>query len=208
MLRNHRHALATALLLLGCSVAIAQSGAPASQAAAPASGVRAEVLSELSGLETHLVRLAEAVPAEKYTWRPAEGVRSISEVFLHAATANFSLPRRLGTPPPAGFDPRGFDRSTTDKAKIVQTLKDSFAHVRQAISNVSDADIEKKVDWIGGTQNTYRGVMIFILRHLGEHLGQSIAYARMNGVVPPWTEEQQQRQQQQQQQKPPEKPKP
>jgi uncharacterized damage-inducible protein DinB len=50
-------------------------------------------------------------------------------------------------------------------------------------------------------------VMIFILRHLGEHLGQSIAYARMNGVVPPWTEEQQQRQQQQQQ-KPPEKPKP
>ena len=203
MQRNHRYILAAVFLLLSCSVAFAQSGAQASQAAAPAAGVRAEVLNELAGLETHLVRLAAAVSADKYTWRPADGVRSISEVYLHAATANFSLSRRLGTPPPQGFDPRGFDKSTTEKAKIVQTLKDSFAHVRQAVSNVSDADLEKKVDWIGGTQNTYRGVMIFILRHLGEHLGQSIGYARMNGVVPPWTEEQQQRPPQ----KPAEKPK-
>ena len=194
--------LALILGLLLVPAAVAQSTPPAQQPAPAPAGARAEILNELAGLENHFVRLAEAVPADKYTWRPAEGVRSISETFLHTAAANFNIPRRLGAQPPAGFDVRGFDKSTTDKAKVVQALKDSFAHARQAVLNLPDADLEKKVDWIGGAQNTCRGVMIFMLRHLGEHLGQSIAYARMNGVAPPWTEEQQR-----QQQKAPEKPK-
>jgi uncharacterized damage-inducible protein DinB len=159
--------------------------------AAPASGVRAEFLTELKVREDKFVRLAEAIPADKYTWRPAEGVRSVSEVFLHVAAANYNLPRNFGFPVPAGFTPRGFDKSTTDKTKIIDTLKDSFAHVRQAVLNVPDSDLEKQVDWFTGSKITYRGIMLFIIAHMSEHLGQSIAYARVNGIVPPWTEDQQ-----------------
>jgi uncharacterized damage-inducible protein DinB len=140
------------------------------------------------------------VPADKYTWRPAEGVRSISEVFLHAAFVNYNLPRLIGVQPPAGFEPKGFDTSTTDKAKIIQTLKDSFAHFCRAVEKMSDADLEKTTKFLGKDQ-TYRAIFFLCTRHLGEHLGQSIAYARMNGIVPPWTEKFQRPQQ-----KPVEKP--
>ena len=171
---------------------------------APASNVRAELLDRLDYYEKRFVDLAGAVPAEKYGWRPGEGVRSVSEVYLHVAAANFNLPRLFGTQPPAGMDIRGLEKSTTDKAKVIQTVKDSFAHIRQAVEHLNDADVEKTVK-LFGSERTYRYVFLFITGHLGEHLGQSIAYARMNGVVPPWTEEQQR---QQQQAKPAEKAKP
>lgn len=188
--------LAAAMLL-----AIAQSNAnsqtPTSKSpTAPASGFRAEFLNELKYEEDRFVRLAQAMPADKYTWRPAEGVRSVSEVYMHVAAANYNLPRLFGTAPPAGFKVQGFDKSTSDKTKVIETLQDSFAHMREAALNMSDADLEKQLDWLEGKKNTYRGVMVFILRHAAEHLGQSIAYARINGIVPPWTEEQQRQQEQ------------
>ena len=188
------------LLLAATAGAFAQTAASPAASPAPTAGFRAEFLNELAGVEKRFVGLAEAMPADKYTWRPAAGVRSVSEVYMHVAAANYNIPRVLGTPPPAGFDVRGFDTSVTEKAKVIETLKQSFAHLRQAVLNMSDADGEKKLKWFGA-ENTYRGVLLFIIRHMAEHLGQSIAYARINGVVPPWTEEQQ-RQQQQQPQKP------
>jgi uncharacterized damage-inducible protein DinB len=160
-------------------------------AAAPTSGPRAEFLNELKGEEDKFFRLAGAVPADKYNWRPAPDVRSIAEVYLHVAAANYNLPHLIGTPPPEGFQAQGFDKSTTDKAKVIQTLQDSFAHLQQAVIKMPDADLEKQLDWFGGSKNTERGILLFIMRHMAEHLGQSIAYARMIGVVPPWTEDQQ-----------------
>jgi uncharacterized damage-inducible protein DinB len=68
-------------------------------------------------------------------------------------------------------------------------LKDSFSHVRQAAINMPDSDLDKQLDLFGG-KKTERGILLFMIRHMAEHLGQSIAYARMNGIVPPWTEEQ------------------
>ena len=186
-------------LLLGRGAGVAFSQGPTSTSAGPTSGFRAEYLKELSDIEKRIVSLAEMVPAEKYTWRPGEGVRSVSEVYLHMATVTFYYPRWVGTPEPAGFNPRGFDTSTSEKAKVVATLKDSFAHARRAILNLSDADADKQMKWIRG-ENTYRGFLLYMTRHLGEHLGQSIAYARINGIVPPWTEEQQRLQQQQKKQ--------
>jgi uncharacterized damage-inducible protein DinB len=178
-----------------------QAGQAAPTAAvAPASGARAEFLSVVAFYEQRFTRLAQAVPAEKYTWRPAEGVRSIGEVYNHIVAANYGIARALGTPPPAGFDPKAIMANSGDKGKTVQALKDSFAHFRQAVISVSDADLDKPLKMFG-QQTTYRGAFIMITGHTGEHLGQSIAYARMNGIVPPWTEEQQQ-----QQQKPPAKP--
>jgi uncharacterized damage-inducible protein DinB len=156
--------------------------------AAPTSGPRAEFLQEVSYYEQRFTRLAEAVPAEKYSWRPAEGVRSIGEVYAHIVAANYGIGRALGTQPPAGFDPKAITAAANDKPKIVQALKDSFAHFRQAILALNDADADKPQKMFG-QQTTLRGSFIMITGHTGEHLGQSIAYARANGIVPPWTEE-------------------
>ena len=160
------------------------------------SGYRSEVLAEVMIQEEKFLRLAEAVPADKYTWRPAPDVRSFAEVFLHVSAANYNIYKLVGTPPPAGFDVKGFEKSTSDKTKVIATLKDSFAHARKAITAMPDADLDKSLDWFGG-KNTERGILLFIVRHAAEHLGQSIAYARVVGIIPPWTEDMQK--------KPPEK---
>lgn len=159
-------------------------------------GYRSEVLAEVMIQEDKFLRLAEAIPAEKYTWRPAPDVRSVAEVFLHVSAANFNVYKLVGTPPPAGVDIKGLERSTSDKTKVIVALKDSFAHARKAITSMSDADLDKGLDWFGG-KNTERGVLLFVTRHAAEHLGQSIAYARFMGVVPPWTEDAQKQQQKQ-----------
>jgi uncharacterized damage-inducible protein DinB len=158
-------------------------------------GYRSEVLAEVTIQEDKFLRLAEAVPADKYTWRPAPDVRSFAEVFLHVAAANYNIYKLVGTPPPAGFDVKGLEKSTTDKDKVIATLKDSFTHARKAITAMPDADLDKSLDWFGG-KNTERGVLLFVTRHAAEHLGQSIAYARFIGVVPPWTEDAQKQQKQ------------
>src|ERR1700688_3917270 len=156
-------------------------------------GYRSEVLAEVMIQEDKFGRLAEAVPAEKYAWRPSPDVRSFAEVFLHVSAANYNLYKLVGTPPPAGLDLKGLEKSTTDKAKVIATLKDSFAHARKAITAMPDADLDKSLDWFGG-KNTERGILLFVTRHGAEHLGQSIAYARFIGVVPPWTEDSQKQQ--------------
>jgi uncharacterized damage-inducible protein DinB len=153
-------------------------------------GYRSEVLAEVMIQEDKFTRLAEAIPAGKYNWRPAEGVRSFAELFLHVSAANYNLYKLVGTPPPVGLDLKGLEKSTTDKTKVTATLKDSFAHARKAISDMPDADLDKSVDWFGG-KNTERGILLFIVRHAAEHLGQSIAYARVIGVVPPWSDDNQ-----------------
>ena len=174
-----------ALAALASAAAQQPAGAPAD---APTSGYRAEFLKDFADLESKFVRLAEKMPAEKYTWRPAEGVRSVSEVFLHVAGANFGFTRRIGTAAPAAFQGQGFDKSTTDKAAIVEQLKQSFAHMRNAALKANDADADKTMPWFGGSTITQRGFLVFIVKHASEHLGQSIAYARVNGLVPPWSE--------------------
>jgi uncharacterized damage-inducible protein DinB len=163
----------------------------AAAAAAPTSGFRAEFLEEISYYEQRYMRLAEAMPAEKYTWRPAEGVRSVGEVFTHIIAANYGIARALGTAPPAGFDPKAITALSADKPKVLQGLKDSFAHFRGAVIALNEADADKPQKMFNRS-TTLRGSFIAITGHFGEHLGQSIAYARVNGVVPPWTEESQQ----------------
>lgn len=149
-------------------------------------GYRSEVMAEVMIQESEFVRLAEAIPADKYTWRPSPDVRTIAEVFLHASAANYNLYRLVGTPMPSGVDTKTMEQSTTDKAKVIATLKASYAHAKGAIRAMSDADLEKTMNWNGG-KITERGVLLFIVQHIAQHLGQQIAYARSIGVAPPWT---------------------
>ena len=167
--------------------------APPSATAPPTSGFRAEFLGQLAELEKKVVSLAEAMPQEKYTWRPAEGVRSAGEVFGHMARGNYGFPTFVGVQPPAGIDPRGLEK-ITDKAKLMEALKQSFEHVRQAALKIPDADLDKPTKMFGH-QTTVRDVFFTMATHMHEHLGQVIAYARMNGVVPPWTAARQTQQQ-------------
>ncbi len=185
-------ALCLSLLAAG-AVRVAAQVNPYKDGTPGVTGYRSEVLAEVTIQADKFTRLAEAIPAEKYTWRPAPDVRSIAEVFLHVSVANYNLYKLVGTPPPTDLDLKGLEKSTTDKAKVIATLKDSFAHAKKAITAMPDADLDKSMDWFGG-KNTQRGILLFIVRHAAEHLGQSIAYARVVGIVPPWTEDVQKKQ--------------
>jgi uncharacterized damage-inducible protein DinB len=187
---------ALAILLVLCAVTLlplrtTAQDKPAATAATPAvTGARGEFLAEIAFYEQRYTRLAEAVPAEKYSWRPAEGVRSIGEVYAHIAAANYGIAKVLGAPLPAGIDPKAINAAASDKAKTLQILKDSFAHFRSAILAIKDADLNNAQKMFG-QDTTVRGAFFLVTGHFGEHLGQSIAYARQNGIVPPWTEERQ-----------------
>jgi len=152
-------------------------------------GLRGEMLMNASGVEQKILDLVKAMPQDKFTWRPGEGVRSVSEVFLHIAGANYLFPSFVGAKIPDGIDLKTLEQSTTDKAKIAEIVKTSFASFRDNLSNLSDADLDK-TGKLFGMETTYRNIYLIALTHMHEHLGQSIAYARTNGVVPPWTAEQ------------------
>ncbi|HEX9501623.1 MAG TPA: DinB family protein [Thermoanaerobaculia bacterium] len=152
--------------------------------APPKHGFRAEFLYDLSDVQKKIEGLAAAMPADKYTWRPAPGVRSVSEVYMHIAGGNYFLASFVGMKPPA-YDESAFER-INDKTRVLAELRKSFDHIRLAALTASDSDLDKPIKMFG-TDTTVRGAFMIALNHLHEHLGQSIAYARMNGVVPPWT---------------------
>lgn len=145
-----------------------------------------EGVERIKTLREKFVGLAKAMPANAYTWRPMDGVRSVSEVYLHVAAVNYGLTLVFGVSPPEGFNFRGYEKSTTDKERIVAELDKSFGHFQGAIEELPPGDGVKAVK-IFGREKTTRGAMWTALEHLSEHLGQSIAYARSNDVVPPWT---------------------
>ena len=148
--------------------------------------VRAEILEQLEDAREKLLALATAMPADKYTWRPGEGVRSVGEVYAHVAAANYLLPTFWGAKVPEGLDPRSFEKEGGDKAKTIDTLKKSFEHAREAALAVPEPDLDKSVKFFGKVV-AVRDILLSLASHAHEHLGQSIAYARVNNVVPPWS---------------------
>ena len=182
-------ALVTALSLSGTAMLRAQSAPASAQSADPktATGLRRELIAGIDDAEQKFVALAQAVPQEKYGWRPAPGVRSVSEVFMHVVGANYMLPGMAGVKRDKGVTlARDMETSVTDKAQVVDMLRKSFAYAKQSVMDVPDSEMDASVNMFG-EQSTKRGVLVVIATHAHEHLGQSIAYARTNGVVPPWS---------------------
>jgi uncharacterized damage-inducible protein DinB len=132
-----------------------------------------------------LVALAEATPEEKFSWRPTPGVRSTSEVYMHIAEANFYLLSVTGPKMPADMK-EGMEKSVTAKADVISWLKRSLDAVKQAHLAVTPKDLQRKVH-IADRDATVDGMYLRIIVHANEHMGQLIAYARMSGVVPPWS---------------------
>ena len=134
-----------------------------------------------------LVALAEAIPAEKFAWRPAPGVRSTSEVLMHIAMANFYLLSVTGPKMPADLKSEDLEKTVTAKAEAISWLKRSLDAVKSARAGLKTADLQRAVK-IGGRDATVDGMYLRIIVHANEHMGQLVAYARMNGIVPPWSE--------------------
>ncbi len=149
-----------------------------------------DFLGQVMFVEGQILSLEEAVPADKYSWRPSEGVRSIGETYRHMAFGNYLLTKTLGTEPPAdvnfSMDLKKWDTEVTDKAKIAAGLKASIEHLKMAAGKLTEANLAEMVE-LFGNKMTKRSLLMSALSHLHEHLGQSIAYARMNNIVPPWT---------------------
>ena len=131
------------------------------------------------------VALAEAIPAEKFAWRPGPGVRSVSEVLMHITLGNYFLLGQAGVKLPP--DPKlssDSEKTITAKADVIKLLKQSQDLVRESYPKV---DRQAKVKFFGN-DTTAGGVLLRLLVHNHEHMGQLIAYARTIGVVPPWSQ--------------------
>lgn len=140
----------------------------------------------LTGNQSQVVQLAEAFPEDTYDWRPTEGVSSVGEALLHVAGANYFLASKLGFAPPEDVDIMALGK-ITGKDNIINTLKKSNAFVLETITMVEDGELNAEVDFGFMKMNKLGGLLV-IMEHNGEHKGQLIAYARSNGVVPPWSE--------------------
>lgn len=180
----------TVLLMFACATCVVAQTKPTA-----ADQFRREFLLPFEDAQYKAVHLAEAIPVEKYGWRPGPGVRSISEVFVHIAGGNQLLLKLVNgttnTTMTEDFKKTiqsNADREKTvaEKAAVIALMKRSFDEVREALARTTDADLNRDVDFFG-RKTTVRGVFLIIGNHASEHMGQSIAYARMNGIVPPWS---------------------
>jgi uncharacterized damage-inducible protein DinB len=183
-MRKLQSVLAGTLAALSIAVgADAQTGAsthPTSAAFGP------EFLGQFNSSMSKFVALAEAMPAEKYTWSPGTGVMSVAKVYAHVAHYNYRYPsQNMSVPLPTGLRLDTLEAVAT-KAQVVALLRQSADYVRTAVKQMPETQLAAQTRLYG--RDVQRWAVLFqLLAHMNEHLGQSIAYARMNGVVPPWS---------------------
>lgn len=181
------------LALLAAAFALPSRDVAAQQAAQPQS-LNTDIHYDILDTQKKIIALARAMPEDKFDWRPGPGVRSVREVFLHLASDNYLIPIGLGAPAPAASGVTSdfntavaFEKRAVGKDQVVADLEASFAHVHQALgSTVTDANMGETIKMFG-QDFTRRRASLLLVTHLHEHLGQLIAYARTNGVVPPWS---------------------
>ena len=172
-------------LLLNINSLQAQS----SDQSATESSFSKDYMKEIDAAKDKLLALAEAIPQDKFGWRPGEGVRSVSEVFMHVFGANYFILTYVGGKLPEGFN-RDMETKVTDKAEVTKYLKDSYNNLANVISTLDEKTLDDPVEFFG-TKSTKRHLLFILMDHNHEHLGQLIAYSRMNGITPPWSMKQQ-----------------
>ncbi len=168
-------------------------------------GFRGEYLWEFDMAEKQLLQLAEAFPAERYAWRPAETARSVSEVLVHLGMGGRAFlvllgveaaPDLYGTLEGEGAarimtmvkKNEGMEKSITDKAAVLSLLRKSLGAVRTAFAEASDAELDRPAVFFG-ERTTVRRFYMRGLCHMHEHMGQLTAYARAMGMPAPWQAE-------------------
>lgn len=177
-----------AVVLLSAAPLAAQDAVPNREAATE---MRAQFLADLDSMYVKFTALAQAIPAEKYTWRPATGVRSIGEAFMHVASEFYVYtPMAYGAPPSpvVGRGQAAFQKfeSMSSKDEVLKYLKEGFDYTKQQLSGRDIASLTGKQK-LFGQDLTILQTSLIMSADLHEHLGQLIAYARMNGIKPPWS---------------------
>jgi uncharacterized damage-inducible protein DinB len=183
-----------ALTFTAATLVVAAPLAAQQQATAARAGIMGELMTDVAGVQKKLVSLAREMPQDKYEWRPGTDVRSVSEVFLHIAGENYGIPASVGVPvdPATGLKATDFaavtkfEQQKLSRDAMVQAIDKSYAYLLKAMNDTPDATLDEKVTFFG-QQMTRRAVWVATVNHMHEHLGQAIAYARSNGVVPPWS---------------------
>jgi len=158
-------------------------------------GVMGDLIRDVATVESKILGLARMMPPTVYEWRPAKGVRSTGEVFVHIAGDNYFLPALIGVPAPpdTGIDGRdnttvaAFEARAMTRDQIIAELSKSFAFLKQAMSGTLDATLASPPKNSTRKKTTVRATWIATVTHLHEHLGQLIAYARSNDITPPWS---------------------
>jgi uncharacterized damage-inducible protein DinB len=145
-----------------------------------------EYIGQTDFIEGRLTQMLGAMSQDQMRWTPAEGVRTCGQIYLHVVEANYMLAGFMNGEEMEG-EPGTMDKKTTNKDEIVKMLKDSFAAVKKAAGKLTEEDLNKVVKTPFGMVMSLRNFMISLLNHSHEHLGQGIAYARMNSVTPPWS---------------------
>jgi uncharacterized damage-inducible protein DinB len=169
-------------LLLGPSILHAQTPAEA----AANEGIWQGYDGEWRYVSRLLLSVADAIPADKYTWRPAPGVRSVSEVLMHIAQSNFYLLSVTGPKMPPELASNDVEKKVVSKPQVIAYLRQSLEAVKIARAQIKPGDLHRKVKIYGETVDV-DGMYLRIICHDNEHMGQLIAYARINGIVPPWS---------------------
>ena len=136
---------------------------------------------------SRVLQLAEAMPAELYDWSPGEGIFSVERVYMHIARYNYYYPASsFGIEPPDGIDLETMEM-ITGKDTVVEHLRQSIEHVKKHASEMTDETLAEQTTLYGREAQGW-AVWLQLLAHMNEHVGQSIAYARMNSVKPPWAQ--------------------
>ena len=172
------------LIALSCAALLVPAWAAAQDQPA---GIRGELIASMLDAGGKIQELATAIPDGKYTWKPSKDVRSTGQVFLHVVQGNYLYASFSSDQPPKGKDDLyKLDSQTMEPAKIRRMLKESYEWAAKAIADTPDSVLEAPIDYFGA-KITKRAMMLVLASHSHEHLGQSIAYARANNIVPPWT---------------------
>jgi uncharacterized damage-inducible protein DinB len=153
----------------------------APMAQAQPAGMQAAFGKDAGTLSDKFTGLAR-VMSGKYDWKPGQGVRSVGDIFNLIVEENGLLAGALSGTPGTGAKPA----TITDPQKMQDALKESYVNLQKAIAGLSEKDLDKQVK-LFGEDMTKQDALMLILADQHEHLGQSIAYARTNGVVPPWS---------------------
>ena len=174
--------VATSILAVSSAPAHAQDLTPASAAA-----VKAAFLADIDGMREKFLGLAEAFPQNTYEWRPMEGVRSVSEVLMLIAGEGYGFaPTALGAEAAMSRDESQALSSITDKAQVIDHLTKGFAYAKAQLEGIDPATLVSARTLFGRERSTPE-LVLFVAGDMHEHLGQLIAYARANMIVPPWS---------------------
>jgi uncharacterized damage-inducible protein DinB len=160
---------------------------------ASAQGLMPDMHRDVTGVQKKFIDLANAIPESAYSWHP-NGARTVGEVLLHIAGENYLIPSFMGKPVPAGVSISAADMKSVDayearkltKAQIIAELEASFANLHAGLGQTTDATLNENIKFFGQDVSR-RSAVIGTVNHLHEHLGQLIAYARVNNLTPPWS---------------------